>query len=143
MTEPVVPVKRRAYAKPMSDTLIPAVSVALRRGDTLLLVQRAHEPAKGQWAFPGGRVEPGEALADAARRELAEETGLHAGAMRELTVMDLGRFRLTVFSGDALPGEPVAADDAAAAAFFSLAAIEAMDATESTKTCARMVLPPH
>lgn len=42
----------------------------------LLLVQRANEPAAGSWSLPGGRVEPGELLAEAVVRELAEETGL-------------------------------------------------------------------
>jgi 8-oxo-dGTP diphosphatase len=42
----------------------------------LLLVQRAHEPGMGEWSVPGGRVEPGETLAEAVVRELAEETGL-------------------------------------------------------------------
>jgi 8-oxo-dGTP diphosphatase len=144
VTEPVETVKRNGYQQPMSidrtDELQPAVSVALQRGKTLLLVQRAHEPAKGQWAFAGGRVEPGEALEAAARRELLEETGMLAGPLSTLSVMELGRFRLAVFSGDALPGEPVASDDAAAAGFFTLAEIDAMNATQSTKQCARMVL---
>lgn len=42
----------------------------------VLLVKRAHEPRKGEWSLPGGRVELGEALADAVRREVKEETGL-------------------------------------------------------------------
>lgn len=42
----------------------------------LLMVQRAHEPGKGLWSLPGGRVERGEFLADALRREVLEETGL-------------------------------------------------------------------
>jgi 8-oxo-dGTP diphosphatase len=42
----------------------------------LLLVRRGHAPAKGSWAIPGGRVEPGETDAEATRRELLEETGL-------------------------------------------------------------------
>jgi 8-oxo-dGTP diphosphatase len=42
----------------------------------LLLVRRGQEPAKGSWAVPGGRVEPGETDAEATRRELLEETGL-------------------------------------------------------------------
>jgi ADP-ribose pyrophosphatase YjhB (NUDIX family) len=140
LAEPVAPVKRRAYGGAMSESLIPAVSVALRRADTLLLVQRANEPAKGQWAFPGGRVEPGEEPVDAMRRELLEETGMRSGPARLLVVMELGRFRLTVFSGDALDGAPAAGDDAAAAGFFSLAEIQTMDATDSTKHCARLVL---
>ncbi len=42
----------------------------------LLLVLRAHEPARGTWSVPGGRVEPGEDAAAAVAQELREETGL-------------------------------------------------------------------
>jgi ADP-ribose pyrophosphatase YjhB (NUDIX family) len=42
----------------------------------LLLVERGREPATGRWSVPGGRVEPGETLAEAVEREVAEETGL-------------------------------------------------------------------
>jgi 8-oxo-dGTP diphosphatase len=122
------------------ETLQLAVSVALRRGDALLLVQRANEPAKGQWAFAGGRVEADEPLEAAARRELLEETGLKAGELSQLCTMELGRFLLTVFVGDALDGNPVANDDAAAVGFFVLDQILNMNATASTKSCATMVL---
>ena len=124
----------------MSSNGIPAVSVALKRAGTLLLVKRANEPAKDQWAFPGGRVERGEKLEAAARRELKEETGMEAGDIHVHVELLLGKYLLTVFQGDALDGEPVANDDALAAAFFNLREIEAMDATESTKACARMLL---
>jgi 8-oxo-dGTP diphosphatase len=50
-------------------------AVAVLDGN-LLLVQRRNEPGAGEWSVPGGRVEPGETLAEAVVRELAEETGL-------------------------------------------------------------------
>lgn len=41
-----------------------------------LLIRRGHPPLEGEWSIPGGTLEVGEALLDAVRRELAEETGL-------------------------------------------------------------------
>ena len=53
-----------------------AVSAAIFRDGNVLLVRRAGAPAKGLWTLPGGRVEVGETLADAVRREVLEETQL-------------------------------------------------------------------
>ena len=53
-----------------------AVGVLLLDGDRVLLVQRGRPPQVGRWTVPGGGVELGETLEEAARRELREETGL-------------------------------------------------------------------
>jgi len=53
-----------------------AVSGAIFRDDKILLVRRARSPGKGFYSLPGGRVEFGESLHDALRREVDEETGL-------------------------------------------------------------------
>lgn len=50
----------------------------------LLLIQRDLEPYAGQWALPGGFVRVGESTDDAARRELAEETGLERVFLEQL-----------------------------------------------------------
>jgi len=53
-----------------------AVSAAIFRDGRVLLVRRARSPAKGFYSLPGGRVEYGETLQTAVKREIAEETGL-------------------------------------------------------------------
>lgn len=53
-----------------------AVGAIIQRDGELLMVKRAQEPAAELWSIPGGRVEAGELLADALRREVLEETGL-------------------------------------------------------------------
>jgi len=56
---------------------IPCVGAVVRdESGRLLLVQRAHEPGRGMWSVPGGRVEPGETAIEAVVREVAEETAL-------------------------------------------------------------------
>ena len=53
-------------------------SIAVIRDDRVLLAARANAPMRGVWTLPGGLVEAGEAIADAALRELKEEVGLDA-----------------------------------------------------------------
>ncbi len=56
---------------------VPCVGALVRDpAGRLLLVLRAHAPARGTWSLPGGRVEPGEDDVTAVRREVLEETGL-------------------------------------------------------------------
>jgi ADP-ribose pyrophosphatase YjhB (NUDIX family) len=50
----------------------------------LLIVLRGHEPGRGRWSVPGGRVEPGESDQDAVLREVVEETGLHTELVRQV-----------------------------------------------------------
>ncbi len=118
---------------------IPAVSVALVRGERVLLVKRARAPSQGLYAFPGGKVEPGETLESAARRELLEETGLRAAALRPLETIFIEGFReghpvdyrLTVFGALHCGGEAVADDDAETAAFYTLAEMAALPLADS------------
>lgn len=101
----------------------------------LLLVRRAHEPHAGLWSLPGGRVEAGETLEQAVRREVAEETGLVvrvgavAGRIRipaADVVYDVVDFLCTPDRPDE---RPVAADDAAEVVFADAAALDRLACT--------------
>ncbi|MEQ1893361.1 MAG: NUDIX domain-containing protein [Planctomycetota bacterium] len=95
---------------------------------SVLLVRRGLEPFRGRWALPGGFVHVGESLEQAARRELAEETGLERLYLEQLyTFGEPGRDpreHVVSVAYYALVNlhehGPVAASDAESAGWFAL-----------------------
>lgn len=90
--------------------MIQAAGIALRApGGELLFMHRADGAG---WAFPGGRLEPGEWPAGAARRELQEETGLaYAEPLRELMTTRGQDVEFTTFAGLSDRFEPALNDE--------------------------------
>ncbi len=115
-----------AFARPALTTDVVAV-----RGPSdsreVLLVLRAREPFAGRWALPGGFVDEGERLEDAARRELLEETAVthDAGLVHVGAYGDPGRdprgWTVSVAFLARVDGDVAehGGDDAAEAAWFS------------------------
>lgn len=68
---------------------IPAVIAMVIHDDKVLLVHRGKEPNKGRWGLPGGKIELGETITEAALRELKEETNITAKAGQILTAFDV------------------------------------------------------
>lgn len=111
---------------------VPTAGVAVRDGDTLLLVRRGGGPSEGYWTLPGGYLEPDEPAPAAAVRELREEAGVDADAtelrllgthLRELAGKASYREQHVllvryVVDCEHVEGEPTAGTDAVEARFF-------------------------
>lgn len=78
--------------------LLVAAGVAVQAPDGAVLLERRTDD--GLWGLPGGALELGESLEDAARRELLEETGLVAGELRLVDVYSGPEFFLEYPNGD-------------------------------------------
>ncbi|MEZ5966185.1 MAG: NUDIX hydrolase [Planctomycetota bacterium] len=129
---PVVPF-RYEYPRPMVtvDVALFAPAATAAAGLRVLLIQRARAPFAGTWALPGGFLDMDEELADAARRELREETSIKVARLMPLGTYGKvgrdprGRTISVVYlaAGDADRLRPRAGDDAGEVAWHPVAAL--------------------
>lgn len=120
-----------------------AVGAVVIEADHILLVRRGKQPSQGEWAIPGGSVELGETLRQAAEREVLEETGVVIQA-KELVYTfeniqrddDGGvRFHYIIldYLADYLAGDPEPRDDALDARWVSASQLDNFNVNVKTK----------
>ena len=113
----------------------------------VLLVKRAHPPIQGQWSIPGGVLEVGELVREAAAREAQEETGLIVEPGELLGVFDRVlrdaehrvqyHYVLIDFLCRPVGGELRAASDAEEARWFTPQELPALKLAEDTQAVIR------
>ncbi len=123
---------------PVRPTL--AASAAVFRGPLVLLARRGRGPGLGLWSLPGGRVEPGETVAEAAAREVQEEVGVAAdiiglAAARDIIVRDTSgtltaHFVVLAHAARWRGGEPMPGEEALEVGWFLPEAVSGLSATE-------------
>jgi 8-oxo-dGTP diphosphatase len=110
-----------------------AVGAIIVRDDALLMVKRAHDPGRGLWSIPGGRLEHGEYITDALTREVKEETGVDVAVGDMVGILEVvGDPHYVVLDFLAEPAgdaPPRAAQDAAEARWVPLDDVAALDCT--------------
>ena len=117
-----------------------AVSAAIFRGDRVLIVRRARPPAHGLYTLPGGGVELGETLEQAAIREVREETGLDikplalAGYRQVISRDDGGRierhFVILPFAAPWIAGEVALNEELSEAHWLPPSQLSELETTE-------------
>ena len=130
---------RREYP----DGPVVGVGLVVRNGGRVLLVQRGKEPGRGRWSIPGGAVEAGETLREAARREVAEECGIDvqvgdlAGVFETIIPGEAGRTRyhyvMIDFHADYLSGDVRPGSDVMEAMWASRDDLDTRDVTEKAR----------
>lgn len=118
-----------------------AVGAVIIHQDKILLVLRANPPQKGKWAVPGGSVNRGETVQEAAEREVLEETGLVISAGDPVHTFEIMErhpdgqirfhYRVVDVMGDYISGSIKAKDDAEDARWFSREDLEDIELTDT------------
>jgi len=124
------------------DRPLIGVGSIIIENDRVVLVKRAHPPIQGQWCIPGGVLEVGELIREAAVREAHEETGLIVEPGELLGVFDRVlrdpdqrvqyHYVLIDFLCRRISGELLAASDAAEVRWFTRAELPALNLAEDT-----------
>jgi ADP-ribose pyrophosphatase len=119
-----------------------AVGAVVIRNEKILLVKRKLDPAKGDWAIPGGKINLGESLTQAAEREIREETGISIKAKKPIYCFDSihvdekGEIKfhyvIVDLMADYVSGEIKPGDDAADVRWFSMDNLETIKLNRST-----------
>ena len=119
-----------------------AVGAIVFKNNRVLLVRRAQPPSQDLWAIPGGRVEIGETLQEAAQREILEETGITIQALEPVYTFDYierdgsapPRFHYVIIdlTADYIDGEIRAGDDAAEARWVAAEELDGMKVSSKT-----------
>lgn len=109
----------------------------------VLLVLRGKPPAEKQWSIPGGCVELGETLQEAAEREIAEETGIVIHAKKPIYAFDVierdenGNFQfhyvIVDLAADYISGELRAGDDAVDVHWVSIKDLDNRNVSDATR----------
>ena len=125
------------------DQPIAAVGAIVFKDNRVLLVRRGRPPAEDLWAIPGGRVEIGETLREAAEREILEETGIVIRALDPVYTFDVIdrdtrggiRFHYVIVDliAEYIRGEPLAGDDAAAARWIPADELSTLKVSSKTR----------
>ena len=119
------------------------VGVVVRRDDHVLLVQRGNPPRRGDWGIPGGVVELGETLREAAQREIREECGIEVQVGELLDTFevmqrdDVGRLQyhyvIIDFAAEYISGDVHAASDVLDARWVTVRDLDAVALPAKTR----------
>ena len=125
-----------------------AVGAVVFKEECVLLVRRGQPPAEDLWAIPGGSVEIGETLQEAAEREILEETGIQIRAAKPIYTFDVidrdevGKVRfhyvIVDLAADYVMGEPSPGDDAVEARWVSAQEIDGLEVSPATLKLLRL-----
>ena len=101
--------------------------IVFNKQKQILLIQRNQPPAMGFWSIPGGKLEAGESLAEACRREIKEETGLDTEVKNIVAVVErrVEGFHYVIIDylallADEENSQPIARSDVSEARWVSL-----------------------